>query len=117
MLDSIHYQIHEHFTATVDISLYLSLTGCPGKESAAGRGVPPLEAAGPEQPPRVGPRLVHLPPPRPPPAPAQRRRALGVARAGRGRQQLRAAVAGVIGSRSPGYRSARHPGLGGKRRQ
>ena len=116
MLDSIHYQIHTSQPLLTFRNINHSLTGCPGKESAAGRGVPPLEAAGPEQPPRVGPRLVHLPPPRPPPAPAQRRRALGVARAGRGRQQLRAAVAGVIGSRSPGYRGTRHPGLGGKRR-
>ena len=79
----------------------VTLISCgPEEEVAACSGVPPLEGAGPEDPPGVGPDLVDLPLPTPPATPTQRGRGGHVSHGRSGRDKLRAVVSRVIGTSS-----------------
>ena len=78
----------------------ITLVRCgPEEEVASCFGVPSLEGAGPEDPPGVGPRLVHLPLPAPAATPAQRRRGRDMGQGWSGWDKLGAVIAGVIDTR------------------
>ena len=75
----------------------VTLISCgPEEEVAARGGVSPLEGAGPEDPPGVGPDLVDLPLPTPPATPTQRGRGGHVSHGRSGRDKLGAVITRVI---------------------
>lgn len=79
----------------------VTLISCGPEEEVAARGsVPPLEGAGPEDPPGVGSNLVDLPLPAPPATPTQRGRGGHVSHGRSGWDKLGAVIPRVIGTSS-----------------